>query len=135
MHKIVIVFCCILISSACFAQEKDRLMKDIITDLKKSSNNTDKANLLLELALAYVHKPGEEKSDLNTALLFAKQAENINNKILLDKGVEAKTYFVYSNAFRERGDTAIGHQYINKAVSLYKTLSLPTDLGNAYQEI
>lgn len=135
LKKISFIFFILTAHATAFAQSTDRSIKDINADLKNAKADSSKASLLLELALAYVHKPGEEKSDLDTALLLAKQAENINNKILHDKAVEAKTYFVYSNAYRERGDTAIGHQYINKAVSIYKTLSSPADLGNAYLEI
>ncbi|MEO8108796.1 MAG: sensor histidine kinase [Ginsengibacter sp.] len=133
--QIFTVFLIVIIHSDVFTQSSDRSIKLINADLKKSVNNTEKANLLLELALAYVHKPGEEKSDLDSALLLIRQAENINIKILHDKIIEAKTYFVYSNAYREKGDTATGHPYINKSISLYETLLFPEDLGNAYLEI
>lgn len=135
IQKIVILCCCIFASLLCFSQSPDRPVNNISADLKKSVNDADKANLLLELALAYVYKPGEEKNDLDSALLFIKQAENINNKILHDKAIEAKIYFTYSNTYREKGDTATGHPYINKSISLYETLLFPEDLGNAYLEI
>ncbi len=71
---------------------------------------------------------------MDTALLLTKQAENLNNKILHDRAIEAKTYFVYSNAYRERDATKIGHAYINKSVAVYKTLTQPKDVGEAYLE-
>ncbi|MEP6466211.1 MAG: sensor histidine kinase [Parafilimonas sp.] len=134
IQKIVILCCCLLASLVCFPQSPDRPVNDISADLKKSSNNADKAKLLLELALAYVHKPGEEKSDLDSALLLIKQAENINIKILHDKIIEAKTYFVYSNAYREKGIDSVGHLNIDKSIAVYKTLVQPEYLGEAYLE-
>jgi len=57
---------------------------------------------MLNLALSYVYKPGENKSDLDSAMLWVKQAENINRKVQ-DKRIGAKAFFVYSNILREGG--------------------------------
>ncbi len=134
LKKISFIFFILIVHATVFAQSTERAIKDINAALKNAKADSDKARFLLELALAYVHKPGEEKNDLDSALLLTKQAENINNKILHDKALEAKTYFVYSNAYREWGDTKIGHAYINKSIAVYKTLTQPEDVGEAYLE-
>lgn len=42
-----------------------------------SHSNTDKVQVLPDLALAYVHKPGELASDLETAIYLAGEADSI----------------------------------------------------------
>ncbi|MEP7108328.1 MAG: sensor histidine kinase [Ferruginibacter sp.] len=134
--KIFVIVSCLIfpVYQSLYAQPNERSVSIITAALKKEADNTTKANLLLELALAYIHKPGEEKTDLDTALFLISQAENINSKILHDKSIEANTYFAYSNAYRERGDTKIGQVNINKAINIYEALSLPEKLGDAYME-
>src|SRR5260221_8993886 len=82
-------------------------MEEIRADMKKAHTDTGRANLMLNLALSYVYRPGENKSDLDSAVLWAKQVENINRP-LSDKRIEAKTYFVYSNILREGGNATAG---------------------------
>jgi hypothetical protein len=41
-----------------------------------------RANLTLNLALSYVYRPGEYKSDLDSAMPWAKQAENTNRALI-----------------------------------------------------
>jgi len=111
-----------------------RPIDEIRTDLKKSTTDTGKANQLLNLALCYVYKPGETAHDLDSALLLVKQAEGINAHFH-SKKIEAKSYFVYSNALREKGNTTLGREYIEKSLALHKTLSEPADMGGAYLEL
>ena len=81
---------------------------------------------ILDRALACVYKPGEYAADLDSALLLAKQAATINSTSLKDPRIEAKVCFVYSNAFREKGDKETGRKYIERALALYTTLSYPS---------
>jgi len=107
---------------------------EIQADLKKSTTDTGKANQLLNLALCYVYRPGEIANDLDSALLLVKQAEGINAH-LHNKKIEAKSYFVYSNALREKGNTTLGREYIEKSLALYKTISVPAETGEAWLEL
>jgi two-component system, sensor histidine kinase PdtaS len=119
----------------CIAQQM--LLKpidEIRTDLKQSTTDTGKANQLLNLALSYVYKPGEIASDLDSALLLVRQAQGINAN-LHNKKIEAKSYFVYSNALREKGNMKLGREYIEKSLAVYKTISEPDDMGEAWHEL
>jgi two-component system, sensor histidine kinase PdtaS len=108
-------------------------MEDIRADLRKVHTDTGRADLMLNLALSYVFKPGEYKNDLDSARLWTKQAENINAR-LQDKRVEAKTFFVYSNIQRESGNAAAGHEAIERSLALYRTIDAPSDMGEALLE-
>jgi two-component sensor histidine kinase len=108
-------------------------MEQIRTDIKKAQTDTGRANLTLNLALSYVYRPGEYKSDLDSAMLWAKQAEN-TNRAAMDKRIEAKSYFVYSNILREAANTTAGHEYIERALALYRTIDAPSEMGEALIE-
>jgi two-component system, sensor histidine kinase PdtaS len=107
------------------------------TESKNTTTNLSErkqADTLLRQALNYVHRQGNTASDMDSALLLTHKAEAIN-QTLKDKFIETKVYFVFSNALREKGDTAQGHAYCDKSVALLKTLDAPADLGEAYLEL
>jgi two-component sensor histidine kinase len=108
-------------------------MEDIRAGIKKAHTDTGRANLMLNLALSYVYRPGENKSDLDSAELWAKQVENINRKVQ-DKRIEAKTFFVYSNILREGGNATAGREYIERSLAVYRTIDAPSDMGEAWLE-
>ncbi|PWT96759.1 MAG: hypothetical protein C5B52_15040 [Bacteroidetes bacterium] len=135
MYKLIFFVVCVAgFIPVGFAQSNDREIGKILSDLNKTSDETEKANRLLELAMAYVHKPGEEKTDLDTAILLINQAAAINKNALHDKSIEAKVDYVFSSAYREKGDTATGHRYIDNAIEIYKTFPLSDEVGEAYLE-
>ncbi len=119
-----------------FSQQvsKTKSIEELHIALADKNTPTDHADLLLDLALAYVLKPGSFSHDLDTAILLINQADIINNKNLHSKTIEAKACYVYSNAYREKGDTATGHRYINKALNHYSALNMSEELGKSYFE-
>ena len=108
-------------------------MEEIRADMKKAHTDTGRANLMLNLALSYVYKPGEDSSDLDSAMLWTKQAENINREVR-DKRIGAKSCFVYSNILREKGNATAGRKYIEQSLAIYKTIDAPSDMGEAWIE-
>jgi two-component sensor histidine kinase len=135
MYKTIVLIC--LITALSFPGMAQPMplppMKEIRADIKKVSTDTGRADRMLNLALSYVFKPGEYKSDLDSAMLWVNQAENINRR-LQDKRTEAKTYFVYSNIFREGGNPAAGHAYIERSLAIYTTIDAPSDKAEALIE-
>ncbi|HET6994470.1 MAG TPA: histidine kinase dimerization/phosphoacceptor domain -containing protein [Chitinophagaceae bacterium] len=119
----------------CSAQQMPlKPIDEVRADLKKSVTDTGKANQLLNLALCYVYKQGEYTNDLDTAISICKEAEKIIQR-LNDKKIEARLYFVYSNALREGKKDEAGKAYIEKSIALYKTLSEPAELAEAWFEL
>jgi two-component sensor histidine kinase/tetratricopeptide (TPR) repeat protein len=108
-------------------------MEDIRADMKKAHTDTGNADLMLNLALSYVYRPGENKSDLDSAMLWVKQAQTINRAVQ-DQRIEAKTYFVYSNILREGGDTTAAHKYIEQSLAIYRAIDAPSDMAEAWME-
>jgi two-component sensor histidine kinase len=108
-------------------------IEEIRADMKNARTDTGRADGMLNLALSYVYRPGEYKSDLDSATLWVKQAENINLSVQ-DKRIEAKSYFVYSNILREAASATAGHEYIERSLALYRTIDAPSDMGEALLE-
>lgn len=134
MVKAITLCLSLLLFFAAKAQEQRALSsQEIKLALAGKLTDTKRCFLLLDLALNYVYKPGDAANDLDSALLLIKNAEAIN-KTLHDRHIEAKTYFVYSNALREKGDTLNGHIYIKKSVAIYKKISDPAELAEACLE-
>jgi two-component sensor histidine kinase len=111
-----------------------RSEQEIRNQLKMPQTDTSKASLLLDLALSNVLKPGEYAEDLDSAISLIQEAEAINAHAH-NKGIEAKTYFVYSNALRESGKNDLGKQYILKALAIYDTINEPNAKGEAFFEL
>ena len=108
-------------------------MEEIRTDMKKAHTDTGRADVMLNLALSYVFRTGEYKSDLDSAMLWVRNAEHINREVQ-DKRIKAKAFFVYSNILREGGDTSAGRKFILQSLAVYRTVDAPSDMGEAWLE-
>ena len=106
--------------------------EELRATIKNAHTDTTRADGMLNLALSYVFREGEYKSDLDSAMLWTKQAENINRQSR-DKRLVAKTYFTYSYILREGGDTS-AHKYIERALAIYQTVNAPSDMAEALLE-
>ncbi len=137
MYKTIVVVClmtALMLPGRTIAQVMPLpAMEEIRADLQKAHTDTGQANAMLNLALSYVFRPGEYKSDLDSAVLWVKRAEDLNRSVQ-DKRIEAKAFFVYSNILREGGNTTAGHEYIERSLAVYKTIDAPTDMGEAWIE-
>src|SRR3984957_11461764 len=135
MYKTLVVACVITVLSLPGSAQPMPLAsaEEIRAAIKKAHTDTARADLLLNLALSYVFRPGEYKSDLDSALLCAKQAENLNRE-WQNKRVQAKSRFAYSNILRESGNPTGAHEYIERSLALYRTLDAPSDMGEALLE-
>jgi len=134
-RRLIIIILMATLLAPCIAQESnDKTIPQLLSELKKNHTDAEKAKLLLDLALGYVHKPGEYTNDLDTAISFCKEIEKMNQQ-LKDKKIEARLYFVYSNALREGKKNEAGKAYIEKSLTLYKTMSEPEEMGEALLEL
>jgi len=134
-RRLIIIILMATLLAPCIAQESnDKTIPQLLSELKKNHTDAEKAKLLLDLALGYVHKPGEYTNDLETAISFCKEIEKMNQQ-LKDKKIEARLYFVYSNALREGKKNEAGKAYIEKSLTLYKTMSEPEEMGEALLEL
>jgi len=135
MNKTLVVACVVTVLSLPGRTQPMPLPSadEMRAGIKKATTDTGRADGMLNLALSYVFKEGEYKSDLDSAMLWAIQAEKINQSVK-DKRIEAKAYFAYSYILREAGKPAAAHEYIEKSLTLYGTINAPSDMAEALIE-
>lgn len=94
--------------------------------LSKSKPGKHRVDLLLKLGQYYLSKPGEQQSDLDSAMLFAKQAHTFSQSLLQYKSGLYESAFLIGNIFLERQDVGAAIAMITKTqdTSRVKLLNL-----------
>ncbi|MEP7108327.1 MAG: histidine kinase dimerization/phosphoacceptor domain -containing protein [Ferruginibacter sp.] len=132
MDKYILISIVFILSLADYGCNYKKNATAHVPKNRLAEENKDKG--LLEQALQFVYRPGENKVDLDSAIILLKQCDSIN-KFLNDDALQARAYFVYSNAYREGGQINEGLNCIKKSVELYKKAALSTELADAYLEM
>ena len=116
-----------------FAQDKPDLpIPQLLQKAQAAGPDTTRLEWKLDAAYAYVLKPGEEKTDLDSAILLTTQVLQANDGNT--PRIKALGYFVYSNAWRERGQPDSGKKNVQLAIDLYNKAHDPVGLAYAYLE-
>ncbi|WP_421828404.1 histidine kinase dimerization/phosphoacceptor domain -containing protein [Larkinella sp.] len=102
--------------------------------LKQSRPDTNRANLLLELARSYILKPGEQASDLDTALLLVRQAYHLSRSLAYSKG-QGTAYLIGGQAYREKGKRQLARTYDQMAIHIFMKHHHAAGLAAAYLEM
>src|SRR5882762_9366625 len=106
----------------------------LLRSLSKAGADTTHIHSLLTLALFEIHKPGEFKTDLDSAAEFINQAKQINTKL---RSVEAYGYItlIESHFEREKGQHEQAKASVEKAIQILLASSNKLQLGSAYMEL
>jgi two-component sensor histidine kinase len=97
------------------------------------STDSGKVRLYLDMAEAYIIRPGMTATDFDSAAMYLKRAVSLN---ILPKNPrwEARSYFLYSKAYREKGLAKEGRVAITRAIEILATADSPNDFGDALME-
>src|SRR5471030_2334874 len=77
--------------------------KQLLLELQKSKPDTNRLNVQIKLGSYYLYKPGEFKSDLDSADLFLNQAKELNAKLKISK-IQNNISYLKAEVLFERGD-------------------------------
>ncbi|MCR8560354.1 ATP-binding protein [Mucilaginibacter sp. BJC16-A38] len=116
------------------SQEITRIQANsLIKKLHIQTTDTGKFNTLVNLAWFQILKPGELKTDLDSAKNYLNQAGELLNRF---KSPEFSGFFnlVYSDYYHESGQNKISHDALVKATNLLKSGKNKYLLGRAYQD-
>jgi two-component system, sensor histidine kinase PdtaS len=117
-----------------FGQEEPSLsIPQLLQKAKDERTDTARLRWQLQAAYAYVLKPGEDKVDLDSAILLVDQVRDANDR-LHDPRIQALSYLVYGHAWRERKRTDLGKKYSQLAIDAYSQLADSPGLAYAYLE-
>lgn len=119
----------------CLGQTTTRKTADcLIKSLDQKSDPSKHINSLIKLAEFQVLKPGELKTDMDSALTYLKSAQ-LENNLLKDAAFNGYINTVKSQVYRESGNAAFGKKIINDAILSLKKAKNYLFLGNAYTEL
>jgi two-component sensor histidine kinase len=116
------------------AQPKAHSIDSLNVLLQQSRPDTNRANLLLELARSYIMKPGEQASDLDTALLLVRQGYSISRYFRYTKG-EGNAYLIGAQAYREKGDVQQARRFGQTAINRFSKNGNTAERAAAYMEM
>ncbi len=102
--------------------------------LKATNADTNRVQVLVELSRNYIRKKDRKTSDLDSALLFARQAIALSQTLQFYKGI-GNSYLVFSKALREKGKVQEGRSYAERAKDVFIQHEHPSMLGYAYSEL
>ncbi|WP_460970011.1 tetratricopeptide repeat-containing sensor histidine kinase [Spirosoma migulaei] len=107
----------ILAAASCNGQNSTRKMvNQLLIKLQKSEFDTARISTLISLGKFHVYKAGEAKIDLDSALLYLHQAEELSNRLHVSKEKhQAESILVI--AYMEQGDVRLGEAVFSKLIS------------------
>ncbi|MDR7373042.1 tetratricopeptide repeat protein, partial [Flavobacterium aquidurense] len=108
--------------------------EQIKAELKNNLNDTTRILKLQTLSLYYVKKPGEEKADLDSSYVFAREADFLSRKVNYNKG-KWMSLILYSQLFREGNNLPKGIRELKKAFVIAYKNNIVWLKGEAYLEL
>lgn len=113
-----------------FAQiPKDpKLLKEKIA---ASAPDSNRADLLLDLGTYCLNKPGELKSDMDSAMLLGQKALNLSSKLKYRKGI-GRSLLLKGQIYREKGDNKRAQAQLQNTIVYCSTYGLNEQIGEAY---
>lgn len=124
----------LLCEQGAHAQAKTHSIDSLKVLLQQSRPDTNRANLLLELARSFILKPGEQASDLDTALLLVRQGYSVSRYLQYEKG-EGNAYLIGAQAYRESGNTQQARRFGQTAIHRFTKNRHVAELAAAYMEL
>src|SRR4030095_8687122 len=119
-------------ASSQFISEKKA--DSITSALSKTKSRPDSIELLLDLAMYHLLKPGENKTDLDIAALYLNKVKVLCKTT---NSPDANGYLLFTESFlaRKRGDRAAGKKLVEKAIKILESGTNKIHLGEAYSEL
>lgn len=133
MRKLPFLLLSLLVFGLLKAQDKPTsTIPDMLGQLPSVIGDTARMDLLLNIGYAYVLKPGEEKTDLDSALLLVKEVKTFNDRRTHDPRIAGLCELITSKALRERHDDSLSRVSAVRALNLFHHQNDSLDLAYAY---
>ncbi|KFF03420.1 hypothetical protein B0A68_06545 [Flavobacterium reichenbachii] len=111
-------------------EDPDQLKKKIAA----AESDSQKVELLLTLSNYYLTKPGEFKTDLDSANTINSEAKNLSNSLGYKLG-KGKAILLDAQIYREKGDSKNGLKKTKEALAYFQKNNLTEQQGDAYAEL
>ncbi|QHS61125.1 tetratricopeptide repeat-containing sensor histidine kinase [Chitinophaga agri] len=135
MNRLLLVLLYILLGILpCMARQNYRVAVPVLQRmLAECTTDTGRVRVSLELAEAYVIRPGMTDTDYDSTMMYLQHAASFNIRAK-DARWEARADFIRSKAYREKGWAKEGRDAILKALPRLEVLNYPEDLADALME-
>jgi len=133
--KFLLLLPFISVFTTAMPQEFSRKEVDsMLIGLKKSRQDMNRIDLLLNLAQFNILKPGEFKVDFDSAAAFINEAKNLNKHV---KSPDADGYGLLAESLmlKEKGNREEGKRMTEQAVAILEKASNKSYLGRAYYQL
>jgi hypothetical protein len=114
--------------------EPTHTLAELNTLLQSTNSDSVRFNLFLESAMVHVWKPGMQKNDFDSAMLFVKQAMNVPG-YLSNPVWQGRCSTVYSQLYREGNQKEKGKSFAENAISILIKHNRKEELANAKMEL
>jgi len=127
---IIFHFNCYVYSQPLLKQKSEQIKSELKTNL----DDTTRVLKLQTLSLYYVSKAGEEKADIDSSYIFARQAELLSRKVNYNRG-KWMSLILYSKIFQEGDNSSKGIRELKKAFAIAQKNNILWLQGEAYREL
>jgi len=133
LHTLFAVTLFLLVNYGVSAQSKEN--PDVLKNkIAKAESNPQKVELLLALSNYYLSKPGEFKTDLDTANSINTEVKKLSNSLNYKLG-KGKCILLEAQILREKGDAENGLKKANEALSYFQKNNMKEQQGDSYAEL
>jgi two-component system, sensor histidine kinase PdtaS len=131
----VVLFLC----TSCLAMKAQNAysaswLTQLLSSLKKANTDPERLNLLIKIGSCYLYKPGEVKSDLDSADFFLAEAKGLNAKLKLPE-IQNKVSYLKAEVVFERGDLPKARTAYLAAIDSYMRSGDKEGAANAWISI
>jgi two-component sensor histidine kinase len=135
MNKLLYTLLLVLLVIAVCGQDISKHDADsLLRSLDKSNSDTGRFNLLLKIARFHIFKPGEFKTDLDSAEVLINDAERLKTRIK-SKEADGHILLVKSYLIKEKGEREMAKGMIENAIDILKKGKNKFLLGEACLEL
>jgi two-component sensor histidine kinase len=128
----------ILFASGIFSSSRAQTVindpQKLLTLIKSSHPDSSYIGWLLDLSYYYFLNNGRQNKGIDSALIFANQAEALSLQLKYPKGL-GNSYIALSRASGKTQQKEKGKEYVNRAIKIFADNHLFTDLGFAFWEM
>lgn len=135
MTRLLLITCVLGCATlAVSAQPQTRPSRELLALLTKSKPDTNRVHLLQELATYYMFKPNAQAVDMDSALVMARQAEQLS-VVLHDPKGQATSFILFARVYNHEQKKEKARALVTKAITIFSNFNYLDELGEAYFEL
>lgn len=133
MYRLLLLLHIVLLGILPCMGQPESAISALQHQLQKAATDTERISILLKLGNIYVDREGSNIADIDSGLLYIGKAADVSTYVKIPLW-EARCFYSYSKAYREKGMFNEGKTAILKAREILQAGNLPGELGKVLME-